>query len=212
MCHASKKSGPDGVTSTVPALTKSDLLTKGHVMAKGQSTVTYREVPDFPGYRVGDDGSVWSKLKNTKNAEVIDGWHEVIGAFGQDGYRKVILSRNGYRKYFRVNVLVLITFVGPPPSDMNYPTAAHENGNRTDNRLANLRWASQKSNIADKIRHGTNQCGERSGNAILNDQIVIEIRARRAAGERGTDIARTLGISPVTVSSVYTRRSWRHVA
>src|SRR5215472_269740 len=26
----------------------------------GQSQVDYRDIPGFPGYRVGDDGSIWS--------------------------------------------------------------------------------------------------------------------------------------------------------
>lgn len=31
-------------------------------MSDVQSTVTYRPINGFPGYRVGDDGSVWSCL------------------------------------------------------------------------------------------------------------------------------------------------------
>jgi hypothetical protein len=40
--------------------------------------------------------------------------------------------------------LVCYTFNGPPPADMEKPKAAHKNGDRTDNRAINLKWATSK--------------------------------------------------------------------
>lgn len=208
--HASKLSGPEGVTSTVPALTKSDLLTKGHVMAEVQSSVTYREVPEFPGYRVGDDGSVWSRLRNCRNATVVDGWHRLVGSTDKDGYRKVILCNRGRRTYWRVNVLVLTVFVGPP-NDMANPTSAHENGDNQDNRLSNLRWDTQKANIADKARHGTTQRGDRSPNRVLNEAQVVEILKRLRNGSRVVDLAEHFDVRPATISAIKVGRNWGHL-
>src|SRR4051794_29919181 len=62
--------GPDimeraerGIRAPRPALTTTFLLAKERLMAVEQSTtsfVSYKDILDFPGYRAGDDGSVWS--------------------------------------------------------------------------------------------------------------------------------------------------------
>jgi hypothetical protein len=177
-------------------------------MASADSTATFRPVPGFPGYRVGDDGSVWSQLRNSKGAEVLDGWHRITGGLDKDGYHKLILCEAGKRRYVRVNVLVLEVFAGPRPERM---TAAHCNGIKGDNRVANLRWATQKSNIADKRLHGTHQAGEKHPHHKLTVNQVQEIRARRAAGETVSALAKVFSVRSCTISAIATRRLWRHV-
>lgn len=54
--------------------------------------------------------------------------------------------------YAYVHRLVLETFLGSAPDGME---ACHNNGDPTDNRLANLRWADHTSNVMDSIDHGT---------------------------------------------------------
>lgn len=51
-----------------------------------------------------------------------------------------------------VHRLVLLAFVGPAPEGME---CCHGNGDRIDNRLINLRWASHLDNMDDKRQHGT---------------------------------------------------------
>lgn len=155
--------------------------------------VIYRLVQGFSGYRAGDDGSVWSCRKNTQKAEVVDGWHQVKGKIAKkDGYRYVSLCGlgksagwSGKSWWFRVNVLILRVFRGPPPKGMKYPTAAHENGNRRDNRLSNLRWKTLKDNIADKVRHGTLRMGDNHPSRIreVGQEHVL------GSGRRGRDHA-----------------------
>ena len=45
------------------------------IMAENQSTVEYRDIQGFPGYRVGSDGSVWTQWKSVcvhdRNGKVI---------------------------------------------------------------------------------------------------------------------------------------------
>lgn len=103
--------------------------------------VIFRKIEGFPNYRIGDNGTVWSKATNSKHAVVIDGWHEIKGGLDKDGYRKLILCHNGVRRHARVNILVLESFVGRRPDEM---VCAHKDGNRVNNRLDNLRWATQK--------------------------------------------------------------------
>lgn len=175
------------------------------------STVTYRAVPNFPDYKVGDDGTVWSRAKNSRRGVLVDGWHMLIGGFDKDGYRKLILCKDGKRRYVRVNMLVLEVFVGPAPVGMKNATAAHQNGVRTDNRLANLLWKSQKDNIADKEIHGTAQVGERHGQALLTDEKVVEIRRMRRSGAKWKDIAAHFGVKLITVQAAGSGRNWKHI-
>lgn len=67
-------------------------------------------------------------------------------------YYSVGLSRHGKKSRHSVHRLVLQAFVGPCPDGME---ACHNNGDYTDNRLANLRWDTKAENGADKIQHRT---------------------------------------------------------
>lgn len=120
---------------------------------------TFKELPHYPGYRFGSDGSIWSRWSRVGASgryECRD-WKLLRGGTDKDGYRKVILVVNGKRFYRRVHRLILEAFVGPPPHGC---IAAHHDGNNRNNTISNLRWCSQKENILDKERHGTAQRGE----------------------------------------------------
>jgi hypothetical protein len=167
--------------------------------------VEYREIPGFPGYRVGDDGTIWGKrLSGGRTAKE---WRRLKGTPDKDGYLKVILYRpDATRRYTRLNILVLEVFVGPCPDGM---VCAHENGVRTNNRRSNLSWKTQQANIEDKKRHGTHQAGDTHPTRKLSASQAAEIRRRRAAGERGVDLAREFKVKPATISAIYHERNWK---
>lgn len=60
------------------------------------------------------------------------------------GYLKVDLYKNGKPKTSRVNRLVLEAFV---PNPEGKPEVDHINGDRTDNRVENLRWVTSRENM-----------------------------------------------------------------
>ncbi|KKL95177.1 hypothetical protein LCGC14_1857280 [marine sediment metagenome] len=176
----------------------------------------FRDILGFPGYRVGDDGSVWSCW--TKQGRGIGRgtryvqtqlWKELAGGTDKDGYRKVILCNRKKKRYVRVNVLVLEVFTSPRPVG---EVAAHQNGIRADNRLSNLQWKTQRSNIADKKRHGTHQQGNLHGCSRVTEDDVREIRRRRVAGETYALIAEDYPIGLQGVAAICSRRNWKCVA
>lgn len=73
----------------------------------------------------------------------------------RDGYAEVVLGCGSRKatKHRRVHLLVLAAHVGPCPSGLE---ACHNDGNRSNNQLGNLRWDTRVANMADKIIHGTN--------------------------------------------------------
>ena len=71
-----------------------------------------------------------------------------------------------------------------------------------------------KDNALDKVAKGrsNNPRGERVGGAILKEEQVIQIRNRRASGERLCDLAAEFGITRSNCWSLVHRKSWKHIA
>jgi hypothetical protein len=57
----------------------------------------------------------------------------------------------------------------------------HLNGNPLDARLENLAWGTRAENYADRRGHGTANDGERHGNAVLTNALVLEVYAAEGA-------------------------------
>src|SRR5690606_27256834 len=68
------------------------------------------------------------------------------------GYAQVDLHRAGVRTRFPVHRLVLIAFVGAPPAGFE---GCHNDGDRLNNSLENLRWDTHSANMQDTVTHGT---------------------------------------------------------
>lgn len=105
----------------------------------------WKVVEGYEGlYAVSDKGRVKSLRRNKLMSP----------AFTKDGYGRVALSVKGEKRYVYVHTLVLEAFVGRRPFEDF--VARHLNGNPRDNRAKNLTWGTQKENVADSVRHGTN--------------------------------------------------------
>lgn len=191
---------PNGCCYTHSALsTKHPLSERGHVMATGQSTAMVRDVVGFPGYRVGDDGSVWAARQGQL-------WRKLRPAL-RSGYPRVVLYRDGKRCHRTVHRLVLESFVGPCPPGME---ACHADGNPSNSRLQNLRWDTKSSNAADIDRHGRRHKGSRKPNAKLCEEDVLAIRIAVAGGESLASVASRYGIFHTTAGAIVRGQKWSH--
>jgi hypothetical protein len=122
----------------------------------------------------------------------------------------VSLYRDGKRYYVSVAQLVLKTFVGEPKEGQE---AAHNNGDATDNRLINLRWATHYDNIQDKTRHGTQPKGSKNGSAKLTDNDARHIRSlyRRTSyhGSNIRELMEMFKVSRKTILGIVSGELWR---
>jgi hypothetical protein len=180
-------------------------------MADGNSILEFRDVPNFPGYRVGNDGSVWSQWDSCRWGRVRkERWRRMKLSPNPRGYPRVNLALSERKTYktFRVHRLVLEAFVGPCPDGLE---CRHKNGVKTDNRLENLIWGTPEENRGDNHTHGTYQNGENHSQAKLEAAQVLEIRRRRAAGESLKQLAEEFGVNVPNISSIVNRRSWKHL-
>lgn len=87
----------------------------------------------------------------------------------------------------------------------------HMNGNRTDNRVENLRWGTARENAADRAHHGMTVRGSRVTGSKLKEEQVMEARRRVAAGERRASLAREFGISRTNLNKAVAGISWAHL-
>jgi hypothetical protein len=170
------------------------------------------DVPGFPGYRVGDDGSVWSNIRRLNLSPRWRRLRPVIFTARNSretvSYQRVSLRRDK-KTYLRfVHRLVLILFVGPCPPGKE---CCHNDGNSLNNDLENLRWDTKKANQADRKKHGTYLCGHDVHNARLTEAQVREIRRRRAAGETLGSLGDEFGVDFTNIYRICSRKTWRHV-
>lgn len=93
-----------------------------------------RSIPGYEGlYLIDTSGNVLSCRKNRYLKPKRD----------KDGYKEVVLYRNGSRKYYRVHRLVVITYI---PNPNGYPVVNHKNEVKDDNEVSNLEWCTVKYN------------------------------------------------------------------
>jgi len=171
--------------------------------------IEYRDIPSKPGYRVGSDGSVWSRWK--RGGSPANEWRQLATTrITKGGHLRVTIGKPRL-----VHRLVLESFVGPCPEGME---ARHLDGDPTNNSVSNLRWDTHKTNMGDMILHGrTNDRfpGEKSGCAKLTDENVREIRrigpTLRKYG-RNTTLAKQFGVTKSNIAWILSGKHWTHIA
>ena len=116
-------------------------------------------------------------------------------------------------KTTRVHRLVCEWFHGPAPD--NKPCALHSCHNPKCCNPRHLRWGTHKENMEEKVSadraNFTGPRGSRSGHTSLTEEDVLSIRSRVADGEKQVDLAREFRITSGSMSSIVTRRTWKHV-
>lgn len=184
-----------------------------------QEGVEFQHVPDFPGYCVGDDGSVWSCWKRHKRRGYHGRggtyscmelpWRQMSLGWHNEGYPQACLRRHGRRQTHCVHKLVALAFLGFCPPGMQ---VAHENGIPDDNRLCNLSYKTPLMNQRDRFRHGTHCRGERNPISKLTEAIVREARERYARGGISlTKLGNEYGVGKTAMRRAVQGVSWRHV-
>jgi hypothetical protein len=170
--------------------------------------VVFRDVPGWSGYRVGSDGSLWSRRPGRSRRPVF--WRRIGTGHKATGHYQASLVRSGgHRRCAGVHALVLEAFVGPCPPGME---ACHfPNSNPVDNRPINLRWDTPKANARDREIHGHTRRGSRNGFAKLNEDQVARIKERLAIGVVKRHLAREFGVSPSLINFIESGAYWRHV-
>jgi hypothetical protein len=158
----------------------------------------YKLIEGFPRYRVGCDGSVWSKVTGK--------WTRLSPSLDTNGYPHVTLcGSNGNRKC-SVHRLVLEAFAGECPAGMQ---CAHKDGRKTNNHHDNLSWKTPVGNAEDKRRHGTHlECDNATSAKLSNTGASVVVQLLRDGKLSLKQIATECGVSKGCVQAIASGRSW----
>lgn len=174
-----------------------------------------KAIPGWNGYHVSDQGKVYSQWVQSHvkgNRGLVSSLSKEMREMTQveaNGRMQVNLCFEGKRKTFRVHHLVLITFVGPRPRNME---ACHfPDGSTKNNKLNNLRWDTKKANYSDRIHHGTTNDGERNGGSRLIESQVIQILDMRKQNKTLAGIASLFNVSIMTIQNICSNKSWKNI-
>lgn len=95
-------------------------------------------------YEISDDGRLFSYRSNKYLSPDRDRY----------GYVYYVVSINNVRMTLKAHRLVAYAFI---PNPLNKPTINHKNGVRSDNRVENLEWATEKEQAADPLTRENNR-------------------------------------------------------
>lgn len=113
-----------------------------------------KRIKDFPNYRIHESGLIESCYK-PKTFIVIDEWFPVKHIFDKScGYMIVTLCHEGVRKNKRVHRLLAEAFLENPESKAH---VNHIDGNKLNNDLSNLEWATPQENSQHSFDNGLSQ-------------------------------------------------------
>lgn len=144
-------------------------------------TERWRAVVGYEGiYEVSNHGRLRSLSRKSADGKRLEGRLLRQHPHPRTRHLNATLTRDGKCTAVKVHRVVLEAFVGPCPDGME---SCHGNGDPTDNRVANLRWDTPKSNGEDRVKHGSQYsaasriCGR--GHAITEPNVNHDRGRRR---------------------------------
>lgn len=154
-------------------------------------------------YKISNKGRVYSSLSDRILAPVIS-----------KGYVKANLHLYGKGKVWAVHRLVMLHF--NYNKDHRKLQINHIDGNKQNNSLENLEWATAKENMRHSFRNGLNKLdgtvGSKNGMSKLTEKEVeeiIELLKYKCFFQR--EIAEMYGVQFTCISAIQLGRTWKHL-
>ncbi|HLT41887.1 MAG TPA: HNH endonuclease [Sphingobacteriaceae bacterium] len=149
-------------------------------------------------YAINRNGDVFRKQKNGK-------WKKLT-PYKIAGYDAVGLCINGKRIIKHVHRLLAITYI---PNPLNKGCVNHIDGNKLNNDLQNLEWATYSENSKHAFKHGLSRHhGENNGSSKITNDLAKEIFLLRNIYKQ-KDLCKMFGLTPTMVNNIVKRRFWK---
>lgn len=168
------------------------------VMAlKSELNPNWRDIPDYPGYRVSSQGTILS-LKSNKLLKPLT---------SRSGHQHVFLyDGHGRSDKIRIHRAVLLVFVGPCPQNCE---CRHLDGNPENNTIENLKWGTKQENVNDRRRHGRMPIPHESIFTKLIPADIPRIRHLKEQGYSSRQVGKMYGTSHTTILQIWRGNRWK---
>ena len=122
---------------------------------KSMNGEIWKDVPNYEGYyQASNIGRVRSLDRIVTYSNGYDRFYKgrvIKGNVNKEGYRQVSLSFNGKSRSFMFSQIIAVTFLGHKPNGHTL-VVDHINGDKSDNRVENLRIATHRANSSTCFR------------------------------------------------------------
>lgn len=164
----------------------------------------WKDVKGFEGlYQVSNSGSVKRLAGKYCLNERLIGFN-----IDRYGYVKRVLCKNNKLSNFTEHRLVAIAFIDNPE---NKATINHINGIKTDNRVENLEWNTNKENKEHAVRTGLqDNKGIKHNMCKLTEEQVLEIR-KIGFSQTRMSLSKIYGVSRRHILRLIRNEGWEHI-
>lgn len=128
----------------------------------------------------------------------------------QVGYPRLYLYKKNFKRRESVHRLVAFAFI---PNTDNKPHINHINGEKTDNRVENLEWCTQKENVRHGFKIGLS-CAIRGQDVVtakIKNSDVPVIKKMRSEGAFYHVIAKKFNVSVSCIRWIVSGINWAHI-
>ena len=172
----------------------------------------FRDIKDYEGlYQVSNFGRVKSLARYRQIGNRACYYKEkILTAYISNGYYRLELYKNNVGINYSIHCLVAEAFI---PNPQNKLTVNHEDGNKLNNFIWNLKWMTSKEQTNHSINSLENYVhGENCGTHILIEPQVIEILEKYATGNyKQTELAKEYNVNKSTIWNIIHNISWKHI-
>lgn len=172
----------------------------------------WKDVPGYEGlYQASDFGRIKSlerTIYKVMNGGGIHGYkrrERILNQYNNNDYLIVRLSKDGLMTNCYAHILVADSFI---PNPMNLPEINHEDGNKQNNNLYNLKRVTASENQLHAYRMGLQvaKFGEDHHRSKLSNEDVNEIRKLVDAGFFQIYVAKRFNVSASLVNTIVKRK------
>ena len=161
----------------------------------------WKSVPGYEGvYEISNFGNLISLHVGKRSPK-----KPSINRFG---YALVLFYKKPAITAIYLHRLVLTVFVSSQPEGME---ACHEDRNKSNNCVSNLRWDTHANNMSDRAKHGTSGKGSTNSVSKLEEFQIPEIRSMYASGISQHIVAKKFNVSQQQISRICAKELWTHV-
>ncbi len=159
-------------------------------------------IPGFEGkYQVAEDCKVFSLYYNKYLKPELD----------KHGYHRYTLYFKGKAKHYLAHRLFAQAYI---PNPENKTQINHKDGNKLNNTIENLEWASPSENLNHAIAAGlkVSPTGEKHHRSFLKGTEVLQIRRLcEQSVYNGAQIGSFFSVDHKLVSLIKLRKRWKHI-